>query len=72
MLPEAMSEALGISLSEVLALYFGEHDDIRRGRMIGDAIDRHRDSEEEQSWFEESWQRREEAERRSYYKDAMF
>jgi hypothetical protein len=47
MLPEAMSEALGISLSEVLALYFGEYDNVRRGHMIGDAIDRCRDSEEE-------------------------
>jgi hypothetical protein len=40
MLPEAVSEALGISLSDVLALYFGERDDVRRGHMIGDAIDR--------------------------------
>jgi hypothetical protein len=72
MLPEAVSEALGISLSKVLALYFGERDDIRRGRMIGDAIDRHRDSEEEWGRFEESWQSREEAERRSYYEDATF
>jgi hypothetical protein len=40
MLPEAVSEALGISLSEVLDLYFGELDDVQRGRLIGDAIDR--------------------------------
>jgi hypothetical protein len=40
MLPEAVSEALGISLSEVLDLYFGELDEVRRGRLIGDAIDR--------------------------------
>jgi hypothetical protein len=29
MLLEAVSEALGISLSEVLALYFGECDSVR-------------------------------------------
>jgi hypothetical protein len=31
MLPEAISEALGIDLPEVLSLYFGELDDSRRG-----------------------------------------
>jgi hypothetical protein len=40
MLPEAISEALGISLPEVLELYFGELNKVRRGRLIGDAIDR--------------------------------
>jgi hypothetical protein len=40
MLPEAVSEALGIRLSEVLDLYFGELDEVRRGRLIGDALDR--------------------------------
>jgi hypothetical protein len=49
-----------------------ERDDIRRGHMIGDAIDRHRDSEEERGRFEESWQRREEAELRPYYEDDTF
>jgi hypothetical protein len=41
-LPEAMSKALGISLSEVLNLYFGELDKGTRDRMVWDAIDRHR------------------------------
>jgi hypothetical protein len=40
MLPKAISEALGISLSEVLDLYFGELDEVQRGHLIGDAIDR--------------------------------
>jgi hypothetical protein len=31
MLPEAVSEALDISLSEVLSMYFGELDDVERG-----------------------------------------
>jgi hypothetical protein len=39
MLPEAVSEVLGISLSKVLDLYFGELDEVRRGCLIGDAID---------------------------------
>jgi hypothetical protein len=40
MLPEAVSEALGISLSKVLNLYFRELDEAKRGSMIEDAIDR--------------------------------
>jgi hypothetical protein len=40
MLPEAISEALGISLSKVLDLYLGELDEVRRGHLIGDALDR--------------------------------
>jgi hypothetical protein len=40
MLPEAMSEALGISLSEVLDLYFRELDKVRRGCLIGDTLGR--------------------------------
>jgi hypothetical protein len=35
MLPEAVSEALGIDLSEMLSLYFGELDNVRRGQLIG-------------------------------------
>jgi hypothetical protein len=34
MLPEAVCEALGISLSGVLNLYFRELDEVRRGRLI--------------------------------------
>jgi hypothetical protein len=34
------SEALGISLSKVLDLYFGELDEVRRGHLIGEALDR--------------------------------
>jgi hypothetical protein len=49
-LPEAVSEALGISLSEVLYLYFGELDDDIRDRMVWDAIDRRRDQEEGDEW----------------------
>jgi hypothetical protein len=49
-LPEAVSEALGISLSEVLNLYFGELDDDIQDHMVWDAIDRRRDQEEGDEW----------------------
>jgi hypothetical protein len=47
LLPEAVSEALGISLSEVLNLYFGELDENTRDHMVWDAIDRRRGEEED-------------------------
>jgi hypothetical protein len=50
-LPEAVSEALGISLSEVLNLYFRELDEGIRDRMVWDAIDRRRDQEEGKEWL---------------------
>jgi hypothetical protein len=40
MLPEAVSEALGISLSEVLDLYLGGIDKVRRNHIIEEAIER--------------------------------
>jgi hypothetical protein len=58
MLPEAISEALGIDLSEVLSLYFRELDDVRRGRMIGDAMDRRRVIKEGEEWLAEEAHRR--------------
>jgi hypothetical protein len=39
MLPEAVSDVLDISLSEVLNLYFGELNEVRRGCLIGEALD---------------------------------
>jgi hypothetical protein len=54
MLPEAVSEALGISLSEVLDLYFGELDEVRRDCLIWEAIDRRRDDSQERRQFEEN------------------
>jgi hypothetical protein len=59
MLPEAISEVLGISLSKVLNLYFGELDDIEQGRLIGNTIDWRRMGEEDQVWLDEESQRRE-------------
>jgi hypothetical protein len=45
-----VSEALGISLSEVLNLYFGELDEEVRDRMVWEAIDRRIDQEEGEEW----------------------
>jgi hypothetical protein len=45
MLPEALSEALGVSLSEVQ--YYNESDKDKRGRMIGDVLDRKRMGDED-------------------------
>jgi hypothetical protein len=72
LLPEAVSEALGISLSEVLNLYFGELDEDTRDRMVWDAIDRHRGEDEDMHLLREDHHRADEAEFRSYYKDDTF
>jgi hypothetical protein len=51
MLPAALSEVLGISLSEVMERYFdgsGEEDRVRR---IEDAVDRRRSEEEGEEWL---------------------
>jgi hypothetical protein len=48
LLPEAISEALGISLSEVIDLYFGDIDKGQRDRLIWDAIDRCRMNAEDE------------------------
>jgi hypothetical protein len=68
MLPEAVSEALGISLSEVLNLYFGDLDEVRRDCLIliWELIARRRDEEEERYRFEENSQREQEAKLASY------
>jgi hypothetical protein len=58
MLPEAISEALGVDLSKVLSLYFGELGDVRRGHLIGEAIDRRRTIEEGEEWLAEEGHRR--------------
>jgi hypothetical protein len=72
MLPEAVSEALGISLSEVRDLYFGELDVVRRDRLIRDAIDRRTEGEQDQEWLERESRRRDVAEVVSYHEDNKF
>jgi hypothetical protein len=69
MLPEAVSEALGISLSEVLDLYFGELDIVWRDCLIWDTIDRRMKGERDLEWLERESQRRDAVEIVSYRED---
>jgi hypothetical protein len=58
MLPEALSEALGISLLEVMNLYYSELDSVKRDCLIGNALDRKQMEEEGEEWLaEEAWKR---------------
>jgi hypothetical protein len=57
LLPEAISEALGISLSEVLDLYFGGVSEEQRDCLVWDAIDRRRINVEDEAWLEAESQR---------------
>jgi hypothetical protein len=72
MLPEAISEALGISPSDVFDLYFRDVDEVVRDHLIWEAIDRHRDDLQERSQFKENTRREREAEHRAYREDSMF
>jgi hypothetical protein len=58
MLPAALSEALGISLSEVMDRYFNRSDEVERVRMIEDALDRRRTFEEGEEWLAREARRR--------------
>jgi hypothetical protein len=51
MLPTALSEVLGISLSEVMVRYFDGSSDDERVRLIEDALDRRRSEEEGEEWL---------------------
>jgi hypothetical protein len=53
MLPKALSDVLGVSLSEVLAKYYSGSDVGERGRLIGDALDRKQSEEEGEEWLAE-------------------
>jgi hypothetical protein len=57
MLPEALSDTLGISLSEVLDRYYSVSDLVERGRLIGEAVDRRRSEEEGEEWLAEEARR---------------
>jgi hypothetical protein len=52
MLPKALSDALGISLSEVWDRYDSISDLVERGCLIGEAMDRRRNAEEGEEWLE--------------------
>jgi hypothetical protein len=51
MLPVALSEVLGISISEVMDCYFDGLDKAERVRRIEDALDRKCTTEEGESWI---------------------
>jgi hypothetical protein len=51
MLPAALSEALGISLSDVMIRYFDGSDESERVRRIEEALDRRRELEEGDEWL---------------------
>jgi hypothetical protein len=51
MLPEALSDVLGVSLSEVLAKYYSGSEVGERGHLIGDALDRKRSEVEGEEWL---------------------
>jgi hypothetical protein len=72
MLPEAVNKALGIGLSKVLDLYFGELDEVERGHLIGDALDRRMLGERDQEWLEAESRRRDATEISSYREDNKF
>jgi hypothetical protein len=58
MLPTALSEALGISLLEVMDRYFNGSDEAERVRLIEGALDRRRSEEEGEEWLAEEARRR--------------
>jgi hypothetical protein len=58
MLPEELSEALGVSLSEVLVRYYSGSDVVERGRLIEDALGRKRSEEEGDEWLAEEARKR--------------
>jgi hypothetical protein len=51
MLPVALSEVLGISLSEVMDQYFDGSEESERVRRIEEALDRRREFEEGEEWL---------------------
>jgi hypothetical protein len=63
---------LGISLSEVLDLYFRELDKVRRGHLIRDTLDRRMLSERDQAWLDEESKRRDATIVSSYREDSIF
>jgi hypothetical protein len=51
MLPAALSEALGISLSDVMDRYFDGSEESERVRRIEEALERRREFEEGEEWL---------------------
>jgi hypothetical protein len=57
MLPAALSEALGISLSDIMVRYFDGSEESERVRRIEEALGRRREFEEGEEWLAEESRR---------------
>jgi hypothetical protein len=62
MLPATLSKALGISLLDVLDYYYNESDEVKRGHLIEEALDRKRMGDRDQEWMDRESKRLEEIE----------
>jgi hypothetical protein len=51
MLPAALSEALGISLADIMDRYFDGSEESERVQQIEEALDRRREFEEGEEWL---------------------
>jgi hypothetical protein len=71
-LPEAVSEALGISLSEVCDLYFGDIDEVRRERIVEEVQERRREDCRQEEEREEAAKEEHRRELHLYYEDDTF
>jgi hypothetical protein len=58
MLPIALSEVLGISLSDVMEHYFDGSDEGERVRQIEDTVERRRSNQEDEDWLAREARRR--------------
>jgi hypothetical protein len=71
-LPEAVSKALGISLSEVHDLYFGDIDEVRREHVVEEVQERHQEDCKYEEEREEAAKVEHHRELCWYYKDDTF
>jgi hypothetical protein len=67
-----MSEALGISLSEVHDLYFGDMDEVRKGHIIEEAQERRQMDCEYEEEREKAVKEERRRELQSYREDTTF
>jgi hypothetical protein len=70
--PLTVSEALGISLSEVHDLYFGDRDEVERDHIVEEAQECHREDCKYEEEREEVAKEERRWELRSYYEDDTF
>jgi hypothetical protein len=71
-LPEAVSEALGISLSKVHDLYFGDMDEVRKEHIIEEAQEHQQEDHKYEEEREEAAKEERLQELQSFYEDDTF